>query len=181
MFERWKFLGKKEVFADNILKISHHHWEFTVKGINAPFTSIDTSDWVVIIPELDNNLIALVKQFRPVVNEWTVEFPGGAINKDEDPSLAAKRELEEETSLISDELIPLGVMRPNPAIMSNRCFVYVAKDCRKDGRHSFDPFEDIEVLHLSISEIENLILRGEITHSVVLAAYTYYCLHKDRG
>lgn len=176
MSDRWKFLKKEHIFTDRILNISHHHWEFTVKGISAPFTSIDTNDWVVIIPELEDGKIALVKQFRPVVDEWTIEFPGGAINPEENPLDAAKRELEEETSLTSDQFELLGVMRPNPAIMSNRCFVYLAKNCRIDGKHNFDPFEDITVLTFNHSEIKDLIRKGEINHSVVLGAFSFYLL-----
>lgn len=176
MKDRWKFLDKKKIFSDNILDISHHHWEFTAKGVSTLFTSIDTNDWVVIIPELQNGKIALVRQFRPIVNEWTLEFPGGAINRGESHFDAAKRELEEETSLISDQLILLSTMRPNPAIMSNRCYVYLATNCKPDGRYNFDPFEDITVIDYTKSEVESLIRNGEITHSVVLGAYACYKL-----
>ncbi len=176
MSNRWKFLKKEHIFSDKILDITHHHWEFTAKGIQAPFTSIDTSDWVVIIPELEDGTIALVKQFRPVVNDWTIEFPGGAIHDNEPPLSAAKRELEEETSLTSNQFELLGTMRPNPAIMSNRCFVYLAKNCKIDGRHNFDPFEDITVLTFNLSEIKELVRKGEIKHSVVLGAFSFYLL-----
>ena len=57
----------------------------------------------------------MVKQFRPNIGEYSLEFPAGGLLKNEKPIEAAKRELLEETSFCSD-LIYLGDFR----LMMNR-------------------------------------------------------------
>ncbi|MEF3254352.1 MAG: NUDIX hydrolase, partial [Deferribacterales bacterium] len=164
------------VFTDRLIPASHRYWKFINKEAVAPFTSIDTSDWVVIIPFTTENNVVLVEQFRPVVNITTLEFPGGAINQGEKPINAAIRELEEETGLISDDIVQIGELRPNPAIMSNRCFIFLAKGCSFTGRCNFDTFEDIKIKKFNQIEIEELIKSGQINHSIVVAAYGIYKL-----
>ncbi|MCX8083849.1 MAG: NUDIX hydrolase [Calditerrivibrio sp.] len=174
MSKDWRFIKKEKIFEDRILDISHHHWEFTKRGVKAPFTSIDTSNWVVIVPVLENGNIVLVRQFRPIVEEYTLEFPGGALHTGEDADDAALRELEEETGLLCKRCILLGTLRPNPAIMSNRCFVYLADGCFFGGKTSFDPFEDITIEEMTKEELKYRVKCGDINHSVVLGAYALY-------
>lgn len=176
MHKYWNFLKRVEKFNDRVIKISHRYWEFTKKGGSAPFTSIDTNDWVVIIPTLESGEFVLVEQFRPVVESVTVEFPGGGINIDESPYDAAIRELEEETSLIPGEIRQIGILRPNPAIMSNICYIYHASNCTFSGRYNFDQFEDIVVKTYSKEILESMITNGKINHSIVIASYCIYKL-----
>nr|XP_023420438.1 ADP-sugar pyrophosphatase isoform X2 [Cavia porcellus] len=60
-----------------------------------------SADGVAIIPVLQRTLhyecIVLVKQFRPPVGSYCLEFPAGLIDDNESPEAAALRELEEET------------------------------------------------------------------------------------
>ena len=53
---------------------------------------------VMMIPRLKpSGDLILVRQFRPPVGANAIEFPAGLIEPDEDPALAAVRELREET------------------------------------------------------------------------------------
>lgn len=176
----WKFLGRRTLFTDRVLSITHNEWEFTKKGVSAPFTAINTSDWVIIIPLLPSGKFVLVEQFRPVIEATTCEFPGGAINMNEEPENAAIRELEEETALIPGRISKIGVLRPNPAIMSNYCHVFLAEGCSFTGKHNFDPFEDIEIKVFSRDILESMMLDGSINHSIVIAAYGLYRLFASR-
>ncbi|XP_054572547.1 ADP-sugar pyrophosphatase isoform X2 [Eptesicus fuscus] len=60
-----------------------------------------SADGVIIIPVLQRTLhyecIILVKQFRPPMGSYCLEFPAGLIDDNESPEAAALRELEEET------------------------------------------------------------------------------------
>lgn len=51
---------------------------------------------VTIIPMIDESII-LVRQYRPVIDSYTIEFPAGMMEMNEDSKSAALRELKEET------------------------------------------------------------------------------------
>ncbi|XP_061875738.1 ADP-sugar pyrophosphatase-like, partial [Colius striatus] len=60
-----------------------------------------SADGVAVIAVLQRTLhydcIVLVKQFRPPINAYCLEFPAGLIEENETAESAALRELEEET------------------------------------------------------------------------------------
>ena len=58
--------------------------------------------------------IALVRQFRYAYGEAIYEIPAGKLDKDEDPMLAAGRELGEETGLVAERLELMFVLYPTP-------------------------------------------------------------------
>lgn len=59
---------------------------------------------VMMIHNEDHSKILLNREFRLAVGEWVYNFPAGLIDKGETPEVAARRELQEETGLILDEI-----------------------------------------------------------------------------
>jgi ADP-ribose pyrophosphatase len=65
---------------------------------------------VVILPLLDDGTVLMERQYRYPLRDVFIEFPAGKIDQGEDPLLAAKRELEEETGYTAAS----GSSSPNP-------------------------------------------------------------------
>ena len=61
----------------------------------------DKADAVAVIPQYQNGDIILLKQYRPVINDYIYEFPAGLVDEGETEIQAAMRELKEETGLES--------------------------------------------------------------------------------
>lgn len=139
------------------------------------FYVIDAVDWVNVIPLTDNDEVVLVEQHRHGTDATSLEIPGGMIDpEDASPAVAAAREMREETGYAAAELQELGVVHPNPAIQSNRCYSFLARNVRKVGELRLDETEDIEVVCAPISEIPKLMSEGRITHALVLAGFYWY-------
>lgn len=174
MKKNWEFIRETKVYDDNILSIRHLEYKYKEIDKNMVFTVQDMSNWALIVPVLENGDMVVVCQFRVGTNSDTLEFPGGAVNKNEEPLMAAARELEEETGLKAKEIIPLGVMDPNPAFMTNKCFVFAATGCTFTGKVSLDLFEDTKAQVISEKELQSKIKNGEFSQSLSIAAYSLY-------
>jgi ADP-ribose pyrophosphatase len=137
------------------------------------FYTIDTNDWVNIIPMTANDEVVMIKQYRHGSKEITFEIPGGLVDED-DHREAALRELLEETGCVGENIELLGSVNPNPAIFNNLCHTYLVENVKKVAEINLDPDEDIEVTHVPIQTIPFLIEKGTISHALVVVGFHFY-------
>lgn len=141
------------------------------------FYYLNSPEWVNIIPITPDNKIIFVEQYRHGLDGTTLELPAGLAEKNEESLLAAERECIEETGYVGEgKPILLGTNLPNPAFMNNACHSYVWFNCQKQFEQRLDDNEVIDIHLLSIDQVKNKILSGEINHSLVLSAFFYYSL-----
>ncbi|MBL8151753.1 MAG: NUDIX hydrolase [Blastocatellia bacterium] len=139
---------------------------------------IEPANWVNIIAITKSKDVILVRQYRHGSETVTLEIPGGMVDDGESPEEAAKRELLEETGYSSRDLTLLGVCEPNPAIQNNLCYTFLATDVELEKEQKMDSTEDIEVILCPLKEIGEMIVKREITHALVIAAFHYYSVYK---
>jgi 8-oxo-dGTP pyrophosphatase MutT (NUDIX family) len=148
----------------------------TKKELNA--FVLESRDWINIVPITPDNKVVLVKQYRFGTESFTLEVPGGlADDTDESMAHAARRELNEETGYDSDEIITLGKVNPNPAILNNHLHIFAATHVKKVSGQSLDDGEDIEIELIPYDDIPALVQNGTIAHALVLNAFYLYDLH----
>ncbi|MBF4282172.1 NUDIX hydrolase [Vibrio anguillarum] len=144
-------------------------------GKNIEHTTIVHPGAAVILPITEQGDIILINQFRPSLKKWLLELPAGTLEKGELPAECAHRELEEETGYSASELITLGQVTPLAGFCDEIQHLFVAKQLSKTARLSCDDDEVIEVVTLSIQELEQKIITGQITDSKTIA-----CLSKAK-
>jgi len=150
-------------------------------GEEHDFYVFESHEWVNIIPVTRNREVVLIKQYRHGVRDVLLEIPGGIVEPGDTPLDAAIRELKEETGYTAKEMVFLGATHANPAFMNNRCHSYLALDSFPDGSQNLDDKEDIEVLLRPLDDIPRMIREGEITHSLILAAFYRYYMEYQQG
>ncbi|ASG01962.1 NUDIX hydrolase [Vibrio anguillarum] len=144
-------------------------------GKSIEHTTIVHPGAAVILPITKQGDIILINQFRPSLKKWLLELPAGTLEKGELPAECAHRELEEETGYSASELITLGQVTPLAGFCDEIQHLFVAKQLSKTARLSCDDDEVIEVVTLSIQELEQKIITGQITDSKTIA-----CLSKAK-
>ena len=134
-----------------------------------PYYRLDCPDWVNVLPVTVDNQVLMIRQPRAGSGKVVLEVPGGVVDRQErDPTMAAARELEEETGYTSQRIMPLGAMNPNPAIQNNTCHFFVALACIPaiDRKLFPDSEERITTELVDASALENMVRCGEINHAL---------------
>jgi len=148
-------------------------------GLEGEFFVLDTNDWVNVLALTPDDKIILVRQFRYGSKEHSLEPPGGVVERGEDPMVAGLRELQEETGYVGEEPKLLGVVRPNAAILSNRCHVILVRNAKKTAELNFDQHEELVTKLYPVKELKEMVRRGEITHSIGLNSIMMLLLELD--
>jgi len=116
---------------------------------------------VAIVPVTDNKEVLLIRQFRPPVNAYVVEFPAGLSEREDMLEEAARRELLEETGYSAKEMIYLTEGPLSSGASGEILTVFLAKglalnplnQIQGQGIVRRDETEEIEVLKIPINEL----------------------------
>ncbi len=139
----------------------------TVAGSETPFYSLELLDYVSIAAFTPTGDLALVRQFRPAVETLTLELPGGHVEKGEEPELAARRELSEESGLTAPNFELLGALTTDTGRHQNRLWAFLARDAAPVP--GFQPENGVERILVPRAQIPVLLNNGEFNHSLHLA------------
>ena len=133
---------------------------------------------VAIIPLLSDGRVIMERQYRYPHSRVFLEIPAGKLDsKDEDPTLAAKRELREETGALAERWTFLGELDTTPALIDEKIRMYLAEDI-KFGERELDSDEFLDVELIPLKELYSMVMSGEIkdakTQVAVLKCAAYH-------
>lgn len=174
--EPWITTDERVEYTTNIFKVLKRDMEIVSEGHKATFSILEAPDWINVIALTPENEIVLVEQYRYGIEAPTLELPGGVCDPGENPFETSKRELLEETGYSAKEWLSLGKVSSNPAMQTNDTHTYLAKGCIKTSEQRLDGNERIHVQVIPIVAFLDLVGRGEIDHSLVVAAVAKFLL-----
>jgi ADP-ribose pyrophosphatase len=136
----------------------------------------------VILPELPDGRLLMIKVHRYAFDDDSLEFPRGGGELDEPSDATAARELEQETQLTADELVEIGHCRPDTSIMQVDAAVFIARlpasaetSVAVEFREAIEGYE-----WLKFDQIQHRIASGAIRDGFTLSAVALYSAHRLR-
>jgi ADP-ribose pyrophosphatase len=123
---------------------------------------------VAVIPVLPDGRIVLVRQYRYAVRALLYELPAGKLDKGEDPSVCAVRELAEETGFTAKKWQKLSSIVTAPGFCDETIHIYLAEDLQPGPQHP-DEDEFLECGAFSPGDIKDMVLSGLICDAKTLA------------
>lgn len=167
---RWEIVTHSPLATTRIFDVRRTRFRHPGRGTERDFVVIDSPDWVNVVALTPDRRMVLVRQFRFGTQDFSLEVPGGVMERGEEPVIAGVRELREETGYTGAPARLLGSVHPNPAMQSNRChFVFVAEAVASSPL-AWDEDEEIQTTTLPVDEVFALARAGQITHALVLNA-----------
>ena len=166
-----KQLSSKLVYDGRVIKVSRDEVKCP-NGEESIREIVHHRGGVGILFKVGNKFI-FEKQYRYALGEEIIEMPAGKLEEGEIPLEAAKRELLEETGYRPLEMVHLGDSYPTPGYSSEVIHLYYCPKAVKEERH-LDKDEDIELIYLTLEEIEQMIADGKIKDSKTVAAIFLY-------
>jgi ADP-ribose pyrophosphatase len=132
-------------------------------GLVENFYVNNEKDSVQIIALTKNKELVLVEQYRPAVEEITIELPGGGIDSVSDDSRkeTALRELSEETGF-SAKNIEFLHSQNYTLYSTGKRYTFIAFDCEKENEQDLDPTEFIKIKLVPLDEIKKDLHKGTI-------------------
>lgn len=162
-------LSTESVFDGKLLKVFRDKVALP-DGSEAVREYIKHPGAVVIIPCLDNGNFVFERQFRYPVGQVCLEFPAGKVDPGEAIKTTAQRELLEETGYRAEVWRYLGYFLPCIGYASERIDVFEARGLVQVSGQQLDEGEFLDVLELSMADVQMAIAQGQLTDAKTLSA-----------
>lgn len=151
----WKVLKRDIVFQDTWVQLEASRCELPDGRIIEPFYIRRDPDFAVVVALTKDERLVLVRQYRHGVEKVLLELPAGAIEKGEDPKVAAGRELLEETGYQAGHL---------------EFLMKTATDAEWVAAQHLDAMEDVAVEFMDVKDARRALRKGTFEQAVHVAA-----------
>jgi ADP-ribose pyrophosphatase len=133
-----------------------------------------------VLPLDEDGCTYLVGQWRYALNAYSWELPEGGGPHTEAPLEAAKRELLEETGFTARHWREILRMHLSNSVTDEESLVYLATGLEA-GVATPEETEDLHVRRVSLEAALRMVLAGEITDSITVAAVLRVSLMRSAG
>ena len=154
------------------------------EGGDTQYAYIERAPAVIIVPVTRDGQIVTVNQYRYPVDDWCIEVPAGGSHDTGNESLeeVARKELREEVGGTGGALTCVGWFYSGPALLDEKCHVYLAENVDVTGEPDTEPSEVIKIRLVDADEAVAMARTGKMTSSPsALAVLMCEPLLRQRG
>jgi ADP-ribose pyrophosphatase len=168
--KRWKKINSTNIYSSEYISL----YKDTIELPNSSrivYEWFNSPSFCVMIPILKDKFI-MIENYRYPADAWSLEFPAGHLKEGEEPEIAAKRELLEETGYEAGTMEYLGWSYVSSRTLQ-KGYVFLCKDLKK-LKPKREPYEIQMIKIVTQKYIENAIKNNIITDAATLVAYSFY-------
>ncbi len=161
-----KRVGERVIFTTKFFTIKDIDLE-SQKG-KFTFQIIEKHDTAMIVPIIGEDII-LIKEYFAATDTYNLSLPKGQIDKDHGMQETANKELQEEIGFKAAKIDHLVTLTMSPGYLTQKTHVFLAQDLT-ESRLEGDEIEELEIIRYPFARFEDLIEKGELTESRVIAS-----------
>jgi ADP-ribose pyrophosphatase len=142
-------------------------------GVRATREVITHPGSVVVLPVLPDGRILLIQQYRHATRQYLWELVAGRMDPGETPTMAAARELIEETGFRARRFRVFIDVFPTPGFLEERMFILLAEGLTPGEA---EPEEDEKIISRAYShkQLETMIRTGKLRDAKSIAGILFY-------
>jgi ADP-ribose pyrophosphatase len=165
----WKTLSSELVYESAWIAVNKHQ---TINPVGNPaiYSVVNFKNKAIgILPLNDDGYTWLVGQWRYPLNAYSWEIPEGGGPLGEEPIETAIRELKEETGIVAKKFEEIMQLHLSNSATDEHAFVFLATNLTFEEAEPEDS-EDLKVKKVHINEAFDMVMNGEITDGISVAA-----------
>lgn len=159
----WRTIASETIIEDYHVTLKKNKVQLQDGAVIDDFFTVTIPDAAIVAAITSEGKIILKSEFRYACNTDVIECPAGMFEKDEtDPLLVAKRELKEETGFDSNDWTFLGSTFESTSKLTNKMYLFLAKDCVKVSNQNLDATEHLTVMEVPLNTAVDMVMNGSI-------------------
>ena len=170
---KWKKLDSKYIIQRPWATLRVDKLEMPNGNIKDEYYVLEYPTWVNMVALTEDNQVIFVRQYRHGAGQVMVELPAGVVEENEEPEIAARRELLEETGYAFNDITYICELFANPATSGNLTYTYLLTGGKKVQEQQLDPSEDIEVVLMDLEDAKNFLFENKIGQALHTSALFY--------
>lgn len=171
----WKITGSSITYKNPWISVREDQ-VIRPDGKPGIFGVVEMVPGISVLPIDEEGNVFLTKEFKYAIGKESIEVISGAIDKNESPLTAAKRELKEELGCIAKKWISLGRMDPFTSVVSSSAYLFLVQDLSFTSPE-FEGTEVISHIKMPLGQAVKMIMESKITHGqscvLILKAWNY--------
>jgi ADP-ribose pyrophosphatase len=165
----WKTLSSELVYESAWIAVNKHQ-TINPAGNPAVYSVVNFKNLAIgILPLSDDGYTWLVGQWRYPLNAYSWEIPEGGGPLGEAPIETAVRELKEETGIVAKKIEEIMQLHLSNSATNEHAFIFLATDLTFEEAEP-EESEDLQVKKIHINEAFEMVMKGEITDGISVAA-----------